>query len=244
LILNPLNFGQQGAPPLLWNLDKGLPLTTGQWNLDGGFAVNDAAPSTPEVESWAISENREALTKLLENGIELQAVSANGMMGASRNNEPRNQQHIQLIDLKTGDVRKTLDVTFEDVLAMALSPDARYLAVHSSNRRFVTVWDTTSGKELTEITRQNTNYASGVGHMAFSPNGKWLAVQYDHDEVDLFSTATWKPTVSVKMEFRSLLHGQLAFSPDSKVLAIAGQSVRFINVDSGESIGAVCSPSL
>jgi len=131
---NPLNFGQQGAPPLLWNVDKGLPLTTGQWNLDGGFAVNNAAPSTPEVESWAILENREALTRVLEKGIKLEAVSANGTIGASRNDEPRNQQHIQLTDLKTGEVLRTLDVTFEDVLAIALSPDARYLAAHSSNQ--------------------------------------------------------------------------------------------------------------
>jgi len=240
---NPLNFGPQGAAPLLWNVDKGLPLTTGQWNLDGGFAVNKAAPSTPEVESWAISENREALTKVLEKGIKLESVSANGTIGVSRNDEPRNQRHIQLVDLKTGEVLRTLDATFEDVLAMALSPDGRYLAAHASNRRFVTVWDAASGKEVTEINHQDAKYAPGVGHMSFSPDGKWLAVQYGH-EVDLFATTTWKPTISAKMEFRSLLHGQLAFSPDSKMLAIAGQSVRLINVDSGESIGTVCSSPL
>ncbi len=138
---NPLNFGPPGAPSSLWNVDTGLPLTTGQWNLDDRIARNEAAPSTPEVETWTISGNRTKVAELLNKGMKLQAISGDGSIGASRSEEPRNDQHIQLLDLKTGQVLRTIDASFNDVLGMALSYDGRYFAAHSSNRRFVTIWD-------------------------------------------------------------------------------------------------------
>jgi len=238
---NPLNFGPPGAPSSVWNVDTGLPLTTGQWNLDDRIARNDGAPSTPEVETWTISGNRAGVAELLDKGIKLQAISGDGSIGASRNEEPRNDQHIQLIDLKTGRVLRTLDASFNDVLGMALSHDGRYFAAHSSNRRFVTIWDTSSGTELAEI-KQDVEYPS-VEHIAFSPDSKWFAVVWGH-EIVLFETATWKRTSSFSREFHSIVEGELTFSPDSKELAVAGGTVSLIEVPSGKLIQTICASPL
>ncbi|HEV2115684.1 MAG TPA: WD40 repeat domain-containing protein [Terriglobales bacterium] len=237
----PLNFGPPGAPPSLWNVDSGLPLTTTQWNLDSGIARNPAAPSTPEVETWMLSANRRGVAELLGTGMVLQAISRDGSIGASRNEEPRQQQHILLFDLKTGHVLRTIDATFNDVLAMALSPDGRYLAAHSSDRRFVTVWDTASGAELTEI-KQNVQYPA-VGLLAFSPDGKWLAVQYS-GEIALFETATWKRVSSFPDNSRSGPSSGLAFTPDSRELATASETVSVIDVATGKPMQTMCSSPL
>ena len=238
---NPLNFGPPGAPPSLWNVDSGLPLTTGQWDLDPAIARNPAAPSTPEVETWTISDNRQNVTELLAKGTRLQAMSGDGSVGASRNDQPRTQQHIQILDLKTGRVLRTIETIFNDVLAMTLSHDGRYLAAHSSDRRFVTIWDTATGAKLTEI-KQDVQYPS-VGQLAFSPDGKWLAVQYV-TETALFETATWKRANSFAGSTDSDGYGGLVFSPDSRELAIAGKAVSVIEVETGKAIQAVCSSPL
>lgn len=238
---NPLNFGPPGGPSSLWNADTGLPLTTGQWNLVDRIARNSAAPSAPEVETWTISGNRARVAELLGKGMKLQAISGDGSIGASRSEEPRNDQHIQLIDLRTGQVLRALDASFNDVLGMALSYDGRYFAAHSSNRRFVTIWDTSSGAELTEI-KQDVQYPS-VGHIAFSPNGKWFALQWG-GEIVLFETATWKRTSSFSQEIRSTMDGELIFSPDSKELAIAGGTVSLIDVPTGQLIRTACTSPL
>ena len=238
---NTLNFGPPGAPPSVWNVDTGLPLTTGQWNLDDRVARNSAAPSTPEVETWTISGNRAGVAELLEKGMRLQAISGDGSIGASRSEEPRNDQHIQLIDLKTGQVLRTLDASFNDVLGMALSYDGRYFAAHSSNRRFVTIWDTSTGAELTQI-KQDVQYPS-VGHIAFSPNSKWFAVQWN-GEIVLFETATWKRTGSFPKGIPSIVEGELTFSTDSTELAIAGGTVSVIDVPTGKLIATTCTSPL
>ena len=236
-----LNFGPPGAPSSIWNVDSGQPLSTAQWNLDGPFARNPAAPSTPEVETWMLSGNRQNVARLLENGMPLQAISRDGSIGASRNDTPRNQQHIQLIDLTTGHVLRTIDASFNDVLAMVLSPDGRYLAAHSSDRRFVTVWDTASGAELTEI-KQNIQYPS-VGQLAFSPDGKWLAVQYS-GEIALFDTATWKRVSSFPDNSGSGPSSELVFTPNSRALAITSGAVNLVDVATGKLLQTACSSPL
>ena len=236
-----LNFGPAGAPSSIWNVDSGLPLSTAQWNLDGPFARNPAAPSTPEVETWMLSGNQQNVARLLENGMRLQAISRDGSIGASRNDAPRNQQHIQLIDLKTGHVLRTIDANFNDVLIMVLSPDGRYLAAHSSDRRFVTVWHTASGAELTEI-KQNVQYPT-VGQLAFSPDGKWLAVQYS-GEIALFDTATWKRASSFPDNSGSGPFSELVFTPNSRALAITSGAVNLVDVATGKLLQTACSSPL
>jgi WD40 repeat protein len=238
---NPLNFGPAGAPSSLWNVDTGLPLTTEDWNLDDRVSRTSGAPSTPEVETWSILGNRSRIAALLDKGTMLHAISSDGTMGASRSEETRTDEHIQIIDLKSGQVLRTLGTLFSDVLGIALSPDGRYLAAHSSNRRFVTIWDTSTGAEVTEI-KQDVEYPS-VGHIAFSPDGKWFAAQQGRDIV-FFETANWKRAGSFSRDFVSIVEGELTFSPNSKELAVAGGTVNVIEVPTGKLIQTVCTSPL
>jgi len=238
---NPLNFGPAGAPSSLWNVDTGLPLTTEDWNLDDRVSRTSGAPSTPEVETWSILGNRSRIAALLDKGTTLHAISSDGTMGASRSEETRTDEHIQIIDLKSGQVLRTLGTSFSDVFGIALSHDGRYLAAHSSNRRFVTIWDTSTGAEVTEI-KQDVEYPS-VGHIAFSPDGKWFAAQQGRDIV-FFETANWKRAGSFSRDFVSIVEGELTFSPDSKELAVAGGTVNAIEVPTGKLIQTVCTSPL
>jgi WD40 repeat protein len=237
---SPLNFGLTGTPPSLWNVDTGLPLTTGEWIFVGGIARNSAAPSTPEVETWTISSNRARVMELLEKGMRLQALSYDGRIGATRNEVPRKGQRVQLIDLKTGQALRTLDAVFDDILGMAFSPDGRYFAAHSSNRRFVTVWNTASGVEVTEI-KQDVQYPS-VGRIAFSPDGRQFAVEQG-SEIVLYETASWKRTGSFHPQEGNSTR-ELVFSPDSKELAINSDTVSLIDALTGKLMGTMCSSPL
>ena len=110
---NPLNFGPAGAPSSLWNVDTGLPLTTEDWNLDDRVSRTSGAPSTPEVETWSILGNRSRIAALLDKGTTLHAISSDGTMGASRSEETRTDEHIQIIDLKSGQVLRTAGYFFQ-----------------------------------------------------------------------------------------------------------------------------------
>ncbi len=235
---SPLNFGSRKAPPLIWNVDSGLPLTTAFWEVKDGSARSAAAPSTSKVVTWTLVGNRPVVATLLEKGLRVQAISA---MGAASNDEPRNEQRIQLTDLKTGQVLRTLDPTFGDVLGMAFSPDARFFAAHSGNRQYVTVWETSSGREVAEL-KQDVQYP-WVDQITFSPDDKWLAVEFP-SEIALYETKGWTRPKSLPLEQTLSNRTEIVFSPDSALLAEVAGSVKLVDIQSGSAISTVCSSPL
>jgi WD40 repeat protein len=131
----------------------------------------------------------------------------------------------------------------QNVVAMALSPDGRTLAVESGDPALVTLWDVASRKQIGRF--QHSNAAEG---MAFSPDGSVLAVASWQGYVYL-----WDLTVSLMPRPRELprfwAHAKpvtdVAFSPDSKTLATSSEdkTIKLWNVATQREMITLRSPA-
>lgn len=108
---------------------------------------------------------------------------------------------------------------------LALSPDAKWLVTQAFEKsQPAQVWNVATGSKRFEL--------APVNHLSdrprFSPDGKWLALGGEDRKVRLWKTDTWgsehpkrEPELVLTNEFES---NYTAFSPDSRILAVAGIS--------------------
>jgi WD40 repeat protein len=126
-------------------------------------------------------------------------------------------------------------LTTDSHLALSFSPDGKTLASASLDGS-VRLWDVTTGKERTSFKEQSCQ----VWALAFSPNGKMLALGGWEKEGDKFIGAVWLRDVAsgkLKETFGKQRYGtfSVAYSPDGKTLASGGDdcTVRLWDVESG-----------
>ncbi|MFX1505287.1 MAG: WD40 repeat domain-containing protein, partial [Promethearchaeota archaeon] len=117
---------------------------------------------------------------------------------------------------------------------VAISPYGNLLA-SCGHTEFVQVWDLTTQENF-----QNLSLPSGGINLAFSPDGKVLAVGqfgYDHS-IDLWNTATWKQLPISPLIGHTGIIQHVTFSPDGSMLASSCENGKIIlwNLTDGHEI--------
>jgi dipeptidyl aminopeptidase/acylaminoacyl peptidase len=130
---------------------------------------------------------------------------------------------LQLWDVTTGAVRKTLPATLPDHdWSTAWSPDGSLLAVLEANELVVVDGRTGSPRKRIRIPPHGTAEAPPTASVAFRPDGKMVAAA-SAERLDLFDTTTGKPLSSLSLT-GAPLDVELVFRPDGKRLAFTGSS--------------------
>jgi len=139
-------------------------------------------------------------------------------------------------------------------LAMAVSPDGKWLAQPALPTGAVDIWDATSGQKLQSIPAHKL----AVIKLSFSRDGRWLitvgqdsnpmmvqgqpGVWLSYPRVSVWDTATWKLEFSTA--FPSTAGADAEISSDGKFLAVmkGGIATLFWDLEQKKSVAAFASP--
>ncbi len=144
-------------------------------------------------------------------------------------------------DARTGEERARLPLgTQGDWLAWRLSPDGKTLAGGSvTEDGFVRLVDTGTGK----LRNRPAGHTAGVGSVAFSPDGKWLASAGNDRSVRVWDLTSGKERRHPTGHESSVLAA--SFSPDGRTLASGSwdQTVRLWGAESGALLATLPHPT-
>jgi serine/threonine protein kinase/WD40 repeat protein len=121
----------------------------------------------------------------------------------------------------------------------AISPDGRWVAVGNFKTSGVKVWDFESKQAQTEATQ--TLPTPSTAWVSFSPDSRWLGVSADN--FDLWETGSWKHKYTFSRD-RPDMSAAIAFSPDSRILAIGDEPgvIHLVAADSGDLLANLEAP--
>ena len=143
-----------------------------------------------------------------------------------------NERGIYIWQIAKNQLELTLKGHKDWVWSVAWSPDGKILA-SSSNDCSIKLWDTTTGEcILTDSCDINSNKS-----VAWSPDGKKLASGGSDLTIRIWNPDTGEDYQKLKLETDWLFWISLAWSPNSKILAIAVQeTIQIWNVENGTCI--------
>ncbi|MBN2002932.1 MAG: hypothetical protein JXA21_06215 [Anaerolineae bacterium] len=130
-------------------------------------------------------------------------------------------------DIQTGEQIARLVGHTDGVEHGAFSPDDRYLVTGADDQK-VLVWDTRTWRETAKLTVPGLSLPGEVwGAIAYSPDGRWIAVGFTGGRLQLWSvdptrdTFVAEPVVTLDHAHDNHIMSA-AFSPDSRYLATGG----------------------
>jgi WD40 repeat protein len=146
---------------------------------------------------------------------------------------------LTLRNARTGRVRLTIPGSFADVSNLVFSPDGRTLAGQLPGEGVV-LWELDKGQQLDSI-----NLGTGVDRIALNSDGRTLCVVDETGQVHLKNWVTGQTHLLDSRTLDSRRTVILAFSPDSRNLALAAhggpegpEPVTLWSVSTGQKIGA------
>jgi WD40 repeat protein/tRNA A-37 threonylcarbamoyl transferase component Bud32 len=134
----------------------------------------------------------------------------------------------RLWDAASGALIRTLNGN-EPVYAVAFQPDGTRVA-SAGKDRVVTLWDAATG----QIIRTFAGHSLDISELVFSPDGITLVSSSRDGTVKFWDVATGMPARTLKDHHAGEV-GEIAFSPDGKVLASAGGGERTLRLWSAAS---------
>jgi len=136
---------------------------------------------------------------------------------------------IHLWDAKSGKRIRTIEHTFNDLLAVRFSPDGNILAAIIDGDNNIAFWDIRTGKMI-NVLRGHTD---GIEAITFSPDGRMLASGSFDKSIILWDVATGNKIWDIQ-GLPNWVY-DLAFSPDGKTLAVAlGPDVMLFDLETKE----------
>src|SRR5262249_26891858 len=126
---------------------------------------------------------------------------------------------IQLWDLRTNQRAGTLRTTNPETGCLTFSPDGTVLAEVATQGTTINLWEVHSQRLFNAVRSENGGYIYGL---AFSSDGRIFVAGHRDNIVSFWDATTWTSLgdCDVPMGFASAL----AFSPDNKTLAVAGNN--------------------
>jgi RNA polymerase sigma factor (sigma-70 family) len=182
------------------------------------------------VRFWDLASGKEVRKVAIPGGAASAALSPDGATLASVTGSGATGFKLMLYDTATGRPRGQQLRGSEGLApALAFSPDGRYLAARGDRRRAVRLWDAATGKELPTPEGEELKPAEAMAliarttrvphdELAFSPDGRYLAMADSQDQLALFEVAS-----GARLRSFVLAPGQVVsrfgFAPDGHSLA-------------------------
>jgi WD40 repeat protein len=165
-------------------------------------------------------------------------------------------------DVETGrELSNTLIASAKNSFLAFLSDDARTMAAANMNSSAITVWDTTSGRELRTFAFQKDENLNTQDAVALSADGKFLASLTDtvkgsmkgletKVEISLWEVSSGRKIQTLKVKTSSSGFGanatpsaSLAFTPDGAWIAVRDDSsLKIWDVASGRELKTLATP--
>jgi len=197
---NVLAVADSSGAVALWNLTTEKATTTLAARNSGpvtevafspdGKTIATASEDGP-VRLWSVATGQITATITATNVRIIQlAFSHDGELlatGGQLVDQAGGQSTVGLWTVATGQQATTITGFTHAVVAVAVSPDGSSFATGDADDGAVHVWSTSTGESGTALVASGTNPVFGV---AYSPNGKDLAVAYQDHTARLWSTAT------------------------------------------------------
>ncbi|HZN33286.1 MAG TPA: hypothetical protein VFB80_05680, partial [Pirellulaceae bacterium] len=120
-----------------------------------------------------------------------------------------------------------------DVRFTTVSPDGRWVVTcsHWARSKCALIWDAASGEQVHELPLADSTFAR------FSPDGRWLMTSTVNLGSRLWEVGVWS-------EVRRYDYARFAFSPDSRLLAIADVygTIRLVETTTGREVARLTAP--